>query len=310
MVTETTRRDYLRVAGGVAAITGIGATVPSLSRAESDDCPELDELLQQRAQLEATLADRIDEIEALEAAIPALESDLLQARDTWRSERIQYPDHIRSQLLDVGMDARESVIQLEIATPDGSYVSSSTAWYIDEYHLLTNAHNVHGIPPTAELAAWTHGGERITFDILGSVDDERPDVALIKTDHSGTPLDIGTTDALSDGDVLAAVGHPGVFGNWVITAGEFIEFTDVGPTGQPLTFGSSVPGMPGSSGSPTLNLAGEVVGMLRGGAPGNPPSIPPQPAPLEVRTEPMVAEGTMGLHVPIETAMEYVTGWR
>jgi serine protease Do len=83
----------------------------------------------------------------------------------------------------------------------------------------------------------------------------------MRSDVAGPPLTPGNADDLEPGQPLVQVGHPGGVGNWVIALGRYLGETDTEADG----FLTSIPSEGGSSGSPTVTLDGEVVGLLSGG---------------------------------------------
>ena len=115
----------------------------------------------------------------------------------------------------------------------------------------------------------------------------QPDIALLRiTPPSGiTPVKIGSSAGLVQGQPLVVVGNPGGMGNWVATLGSYVQLRDAFDLdGNPVReFKATTPSMGGNSGSPVFDLEGNVVGVLWGGEAvdvvrrvGDP--IPPPPA--------------------------------
>lgn len=169
----------------------------------------------------------------------------------------------------VGLGARPSVVTLERYEGDFP-TGQATAWFVDEGHLFTNAHNVHPSGPETGFQGVTHDGDRFDVAVVDLVEDMHPDVALLRTEYSGAaPLPMTAVDALEAGQPLVQVGHPGEVGFWIISMGRFIEGRPTATfDGEAFTaLKSVVPGRAGVSGSPVLTLDGDVVGMTHSGEP-------------------------------------------
>lgn len=91
-----------------------------------------------------------------------------------------------------------------------------------EGYILTNAHVAEGY---SEFTVDTMGDENYTAEVLAVGDPDNVDVAVLKVDvqmPNVRVLEFGDSEKLEDNDILFGIGHPGCFGSWVITAGEFI----------------------------------------------------------------------------------------
>lgn len=227
-----------------------------------------------------------------------------------------FEDDVLSAAQSIGSQVRESVVLLDL---DGG---QATGWYVDDRHVLTNAHNVYG---RNSATAWTVDGTSFGVEVVDLVEDVMPDVALLRADRSGPPLPLGAASSLEPGDTVVQVGHPGEVGNWLITTGRHLRSSgmdeemdaegwdeeDEGEYELLPELTTSVPGAQGNSGSPLVNLDGEVVGMTHGGTDQDPlpHDGPPEPS------EPIVHDWPLrwkmwSLHVPVETVAEYYEAWR
>jgi len=73
---------------------------------------------------------------------------------------------------------------------------------------------------------------------------------------------------------------------------------------------TSVPGLSGVSGSPLIDMDGDVVGMTYAGQPRTDQTSGgrPEPGPTDLHVYPMVPD-SQGLHVPIEDALALKEEW-
>ena len=291
MSSSLTRRELVAVAGAISA----GTVVQRPVTASTDEvCTEIDSLEAEVVALEDELA----ALENLVEELPTRKEELfLKLGEMYGNlDEPQFPPAVRDTAHEIGESIRDSVVVLDIIY--GEFDSGfATAWVVDDGYLLTNAHNVDDAP--IELRVVNPGGETYSAEIVNYVEGQRPDVALLKTDFPGEPLSLGSSSDLDQGDYVVQVGHPGDFGYWVISLGEFVN-------AQVDILQATVPGLEGNSGSPIVDFSGEVVGMTYSGTPPELPQTPYEGDPVtDAFGNPDVTNA-----VPIETAMEYVEEWR
>ena len=255
--------------------------------------------------------------EGVRQQIDRLEYELSFVREEWAEaygRRGQLPGGFEDDVLEtartVGSQVRESVVFLEL--PSGQ----ATGWYIDDRHIMTNAHNVFG---RSSATAWTVDGSSFGVEVVDLVEEMLPDVALLRADSTGTPLPLGSAASLEPGETVVQVGHPGDVGNWLLTVGRHINAIGVGGPedgspdgpGQYSELTTSVPGAQGNSGSPLVNLDGEVVAMTHGGTDQDPLPFegPPEPSDPIVHDWPLRWK-MWSLHVPVETVIEHYEEWQ
>ena len=155
-----------------------------------------------------------------------------------------------------------------------------SGFFIDaEGHFLTNYHVVSQAI-RVQIQVPCLGEERLDAKVVG-VSPER-DLALVKLDDKGQDiirkelgsisyLEFGSSDDVERGQEVLALGYPlglehlkstqGIVSGW-----ERVSFSERG-FGQ-LCFQTSAPINPGSSGGPSLNTDGEVIGINFAGATG------------------------------------------
>ena len=133
-----------------------------------------------------------------------------------------------------------------------------TGWYFRETDVAVTAG--HLLIGADGWIGWQPNGTRVSLTPLGESRLAGIDVGAVRTDEPGVTLPAGDDEALDRGQPLIGVGNPGATGNWVISLGRYLGRTDEEADG----FRSTVPAQGGSSGSPTLTLDGEVVGLHSG----------------------------------------------
>lgn len=293
MSVRNTRRDVLVAMGGMAALSAIPAVQPATAQSvceeKSDLEDEIKSLREQLAEAEEAQTHLPDEIAARRRRLIELHATLFEPR---------FSTDTRATAKEIGLGARESIVVLDVEEKFGA--GTATAWFVTEHELLTNSHNVDG--EVEILYGVTVDGERFEAELVERVESRDPDVALLQTDFTGPSLPVGDSYALSPEDPLVQVGHPGGgdFGYWVNTLGGFVERE------SSTTLLATIPGLAGNSGSPILNLQGDVVAMTYGGKPQQDPTIAP--------TDDEVRIGTLNVDpftsaVPIETAIERMEAW-
>ena len=188
----------------------------------------------------------------------------------------------------------------------GLYEYEGTGFLIShDGYILTNAHVVQG---RKSIVVRTHSGEIRSAEVeeLSFQPDQGKDFAVIKTEVTDQPaLVIGNSDDLAPGSNVCVVGYPGLLmpeissdiGSPSATRGG-VNRTNAGHvldvSGQDFGYerliqiDASV--KPGMSGSPLLDEAGEVVGVVVGGS--------------QFQTQPFY------FAVPINTVLELIDGMR
>jgi S1-C subfamily serine protease len=219
-----------------------------------------------------------------------------------------HPDDIAAAT-QISTRIRDSVLYLDLG--GGAF---GTGFVISEDGLvMTNQHNVAGVETV--ITTWTSDGRTSTATVLGSV--PQPDVALLRldTDLGITPLNTGSSVGILPGQPLIVLGHPGGLGNWVPTIGAFVTVRDeVDLSAQPYdALIISTPVMGGNSGSPVLDLDGNVVGIVWSGeSPTNGrlhgDVAPPVPSSSELRQ--YLAISDYGLAISIDEALVRIAPWR
>lgn len=158
----------------------------------------------------------------------------------------------------VGKKIRESVVA---AMRDGDIFA--TEWYFGDADLVTSAGHAFRFEDPAEeptFDAWLADGRSLELTLLDSGwsgGSRETDVAALRASVPGDPLPPGDPGDLTEGQPLVTVGHPGDVGYWVISLGRYRGEVDHWSD----SFSGSVPAVGGTSGSPTVTLDGEVVGM-------------------------------------------------
>jgi serine protease Do len=165
-----------------------------------------------------------------------------------------FDDETIRRARETGIAVRDSVLAM---SPDPPRIQG-TGWYFDAADLVVTAG--HLFAATDDWVAWQPDGTRLDPDYLDDAYLLGVDVGAMRAEVTGAPLPAGDADALDDGQPLVQVGNPIGAGNWVISLGRYLGETDSEADG----FRTSVPGEGGSSGSPTLTLDGEVVGLNSG----------------------------------------------
>lgn len=257
--------------------------------------------------------------ESLEVELSTLESDVESTRSDLAGKREEitrllgvrsnlpgaWDGSVVSEAEATGLSIRPSVVALE------SDFGGGTGWYVDDTHVVTNAHVVGD---ARELTVYDVDGNEYSATLVNKVRDyhRNPDVAILEAEESGPPLDTGSADDLEPRTPVVHVGHPSGVGHWVTSLGHYLW------TKEPFFRGAdyvnlytSVPGRSGVSGAPLVTLDGTVVGQTwgatqRGG--GTPVDEAPEVADPLVRDWPLGAR-VWGQHNTIEAVERLYDRW-
>lgn len=148
---------------------------------------------------------------------------------------------IRENALEVGLDARSSVLK----------VGNGTGWIVDDGFVVTCSHVVDDDVVEVE----TFDGRRSEGSVVERHDDV--DLAFVATETDDLePLALEMESGAVDRPVVK-VGHPDAVGSWIVSVGHVIR-----SSGDELI--ADVPCGPGDSGSPLLTLDGMAIGHVTG----------------------------------------------
>ena len=156
--------------------------------------------------------------------------------------------------------AYESTEGLAEGTGSG-FIISSDGYVVTNYHVIEGA---------KQVTVLSHSGEEMVAKIVGS--DKNNDVAVLKVERENLPcVTLGSSDALSVGDQVAAIGNPlgeltATMTVGYISAKDRIVNTD-GTVYNMLQTDAAINS--GNSGGPLFNMNGEVVGITTAKYSGN-----------------------------------------
>lgn len=249
------RRTFLASLGvGLGSTLAGCVTAPDTAEPGPDD-PENESRI---AQLEAELAETNAENEALRRR--------LETGNVWGFE-----EETLDRLQAVADAWTGSVVAIDAVTEEHAW-GVGTGWVYDDGVIATNAHVIEPrrLPdgePITEYTVWDRAGHGVEGTLIGytygedDIFERREDIGLLSVPKSmtdGRDMVHGHSRELEREEPLVQVGHPYSLEFWTAAVGPFLAHR------EPF-FTSDVPGQPGVSGSPVLDLDGEVVGMTWGG---------------------------------------------
>lgn len=223
-----------------------------------------------------------------------------------------FEDDVIERARSTGETLEASVVYLRKELENGT--STGTGWFIDERTIVTNGHVVtkemYGEETYDRMTAFTSEGESFAVEPVahkhGTVDDYHVDMAVLRSDETGTPVTVGDERTLEAEQRLVQNGHPADVGNWVTSLGRFRRIE------PPWGVTSTVPTRSGNSGSPVATLDGEVVGLTSStftlGSDDSRPGEAPEPADDTVYTSEGYDEAVTEVtaHTPISTVRTFV----
>ena len=156
--------------------------------------------------------------------------------------------------------AVSSTIQSTVYGQTRQGTSSGSGFIIsDDGYVVTNCHVVEG---ATDVTVTLSTGDEYTAKIVGS--DSLNDVALLKVEATGLPaVKLGSSDDLSIGDMVCAIGNP--LGSLTATltvgyvSGKDRQVTTDNSTINMIQTDAAINS--GNSGGPLFNMYGEVVGI-------------------------------------------------
>lgn len=163
---------------------------------------------------------------------------------------------VESRAVELVRKTRPALVSIEPAGRDGEVAGVGTGFIISADGLI--ATNLHVIGEARPLRVTLPDGQRLEVTAVHAWNREK-DLAVIRVDAKDLPvLPLGDSDALSQGDYIAAMGNPlGL--KFSIVEGVVSAVQEV--EGQPL-IQVAMPVERGNSGGPLLNREGKVVGIV------------------------------------------------
>ncbi|HXI83896.1 MAG TPA: trypsin-like peptidase domain-containing protein [Verrucomicrobiae bacterium] len=160
--------------------------------------------------------------------------------------------------------ARPAVMLLVVSDADGKEIATGTGFLVSsDGKLITNHHVIEGA--ASAVAKAENGG---LFPVEGVLaDDSKDDLVLLKLKGRDLPfLPLGSSDKIEVGSRIAVIGSPlGLEGT--LSEGIVSAVRELMGDARIVQITAAI--SPGSSGSPVLNMQGEVIGVavsvLKGG---------------------------------------------
>jgi tetratricopeptide (TPR) repeat protein len=166
------------------------------------------------------------------------------------------PARAQDDLPDLVRRIKPSAVAIETFDARGEKLSRGSGFFIDIDRVVTNRHVIEGAY-RAEVHL-TSGNSFPVKNVLAV--DAEGDIALLKVDAPATlvrPLSLDRTSP-QEGESIVVIGNPfGLEGS--VTNGIVSAVRDIPGFGRIIQI--TAPISPGSSGSPVVNMAGQVIGV-------------------------------------------------
>ena len=160
-----------------------------------------------------------------------------------------------------------STVQVLADANGEDLAATGSGWIFDRQgHIITNSHVIDGAADGGDIEIVDHAGRQFSAELIGR--SEVYDIAVLQADAATTlrPAALGSSEALTVGEQLVAVGSPlGL--NETVTAGI------VSALNRPVTTGNADEASfinavqtdaainPGNSGGPLVDMRGRVIGV-------------------------------------------------
>src|SRR5258707_15714497 len=166
------------------------------------------------------------------------------------------PAHSQDQLPDLGRRIKPSAVAIETFDARGEKLSRGSGFFIDVDRIVTNRHVIEG---AYRAEVHLNSGNAYQVRSVAAVDAEG-DLALLKIDAPPNlirPLSLDRTSP-QEGESIVVIGNPfGLEGS--VTNGIVSAVRDIPGFGRIIQI--TAPISPGSSGSPVVNMQGQVIGV-------------------------------------------------
>ena len=132
---------------------------------------------------------------------------------------------------------------------------NGSGFFVQEDLIATNIHVVAG---ATSISARVDANTTYTIEGVAAFD-AKNDLVILKIADKGTPLPIGDSDLVQKGDLVRAKGYPN--GRYEVIKGTIHSIRD-----NDKWIRMKIKTISGNSGSPVLNVNGEVIGVSVGGS--------------------------------------------
>src|SRR5712664_2229973 len=164
--------------------------------------------------------------------------------------------HSQDQLPDLVRRIKPSAVAIETFDARGEKLSRGSGFFIDVDRIITNRHVIEG---AYRAEVHLNSGNAYQVRSVAAVDAEG-DLALLKIDappNMVRPLSLDRTSP-QEGESIVVIGNPfGLEGS--VTNGIVSAVRDIPGFGRIIQI--TAPISPGSSGSPVVNMQGQVIGL-------------------------------------------------
>jgi len=163
-----------------------------------------------------------------------------------------------AKVVEIASQAKPSIVRIGIIGRDGTEEGIGTGFIVSEDGLI--ATNLHVIAEARPIKVELNDGSKFDVTEIHAFDRDL-DLALLRIDAHGkelSPLKLGDSDKVLDGQSVVAIGHPHGLRDSIVKgliSGKR-EIED-----RPM-FQIAMPIEPGNSGGPLLNMQGEVIGIV------------------------------------------------
>jgi serine protease Do len=166
------------------------------------------------------------------------------------------PSAAQDLLPDLVRRIKPSAVAIETFDVRGAKLSRGSGFFVDSDRVVTNRHVIEGAH-RAEVHSYTG----IVYPVKGVLAvDAEGDLALLKVDvppNQSRPLSLDRTSP-QEGESVVVIGNPfGLEGS--VTNGIVSAVRDIPTFGRIIQI--TAPISPGSSGSPVVNMQGQVIGV-------------------------------------------------
>lgn len=164
--------------------------------------------------------------------------------------------HSQDQLPDLVRRIKPSAVAIETFDARGEKLTRGSGFFIDKDRVVTNRHVIDG---AYRAEVHLNSGNRFPVKSVLAVDAEG-DIALLKVEAPANqvrPLSLDRTSP-QEGESIVVIGNPfGLEGS--VTNGIVSAVRDIPGFGRIIQITAAI--SPGSSGSPVVNMQGQVIGV-------------------------------------------------